>query len=804
MFFPRPTEPRVLKSRIRLLAASLICLSVLVSCTKSTSTSNTQPRSKTDESAPQTLPKSASAPHVMSPALARLSNRLKRITLETTALPGFTYGSVPRESASYVADEQDPEKVREVTFCAMVDWCDDGCICGPGKSPANDEDLLLLLPFAASLTSLDVRGTNITDAGLETIAQLPRLETLKLGITAINGSGLSHLKSLTRLKSLDLDQTDIPLEHWQSVSELKSLEYIELPSKAVNDDLLVPIGQLPLLKVLLLTNTPITDAGLAHLTSLKNLETLSLCFTKITDAGLSHLRELSQLQHLDLTGTNIQGSGLVHLAQATPPLTLELRAINMDDDGLKALKDVRQLVSLDVRSTHIRGPGLIHLKHCEQLKEIHLPPLTEDAIPAINEVKNWRQLNIQLVRPLHQSNDSAPPTEFLIEDMPELTQLSLETFVPIPRLTINNCPQLTKITFIQAEKPQVGSYRGSPQPLNLPATTIHLQDLPALAQLTLRGAIETIEGVETLPQLTRIACRGALNRQAISAINRCPELQALSLHVHEFHGSPLHAAELREMPLVEKATISLHTVESQWLVEFVSRMKSLQVLDLLSPRLTAIDLQPLSHCTHLQSLILHGIDDPGEPLVFINRLPNLEWCSIFCSPQVGRIRLTPETPLRRLIFQHGRLGKLEVRGAPRLQAIHLGREAKGNRADINSFPNLNLEELTITNAPQLKLLMVDAYHAKTPLRQVTIAETPKLTRLFLRGSPARVPRDSVSRRQGARTHFITDGTFPDLSERRLHLLQTDQNSLDRLNAAPLLRGGAISDVFVNNEDDPAR
>lgn len=74
--------------------------------------------------------------------------------------------------------------------------CNDGCVNGPANTPAKDDDLLLLRPFPGTLKTLDLQHTEITDAGLQTVAELTAPESLNLAGTAIRGSGLVHLSTL--------------------------------------------------------------------------------------------------------------------------------------------------------------------------------------------------------------------------------------------------------------------------------------------------------------------------------------------------------------------------------------------------------------------------------------------------------------------------------------------------------------------------------------------------------------------------------------------------------------------------------
>ena len=96
--------------------------------------------------------------------------------------------------------------------------------------------------FFINVTKLDLRQTEVGDAGLAHLNALADLESLTLGERA-GDVGLEHLKGL------------------------------------------------PLLHTLNLRATRVTDAGLVHLQALPHLRSLDLRDTRVTDAGLQELRK---------------------------------------------------------------------------------------------------------------------------------------------------------------------------------------------------------------------------------------------------------------------------------------------------------------------------------------------------------------------------------------------------------------------------------------------------------------------------------------------------------------------------------
>jgi hypothetical protein len=121
-----------------------------------------------------------------------------------------------------------------------------------------------------TVTSVVFPSQSTTDAELERLQGLSRLQSLWLSGTNVTDAGLAHLRGLSQLQDLRLDKTRI------------------------------------------------TDAGLLNLRKLNNLQSLWLHNTNVTDAGLLYLEGLTQLQSLWLHKTEVTDQGVKKLQQALP------------------------------------------------------------------------------------------------------------------------------------------------------------------------------------------------------------------------------------------------------------------------------------------------------------------------------------------------------------------------------------------------------------------------------------------------------------------------------------------------------
>lgn len=179
------------------------------------------------------------------------------------------------------------------------------------------------------IVSLDLWGSQITDAGLAHLASLTELQTLYLTGTRITDAGLAHFTSLTELQTLYLNRckqvTDAGLAHFINLTELRTIS--------------------------LSTCMQITNFGLVHLANLTELQTLLLNFCEqITDAGLAHLANLTELQDLELGGTRITDAGLAHLEACTKLEALYTSGTQVTEAGRKRLfRAIRRKTGREIR-----------------------------------------------------------------------------------------------------------------------------------------------------------------------------------------------------------------------------------------------------------------------------------------------------------------------------------------------------------------------------------------------------------------------------------------------------------------------
>ena len=114
--------------------------------------------------------------------------------------------------------------------------------------------------------SITLAAGNCNDAALQYVAEFPSVEGLNLRDTEVGDAGLACLRPLANLRRLVLAHT------------------------RVTDEGLAEVARLPQIELLDLEGTRVTNAGLERLHALKGLRRLDLTATRVTDSGVERLR----------------------------------------------------------------------------------------------------------------------------------------------------------------------------------------------------------------------------------------------------------------------------------------------------------------------------------------------------------------------------------------------------------------------------------------------------------------------------------------------------------------------------------
>ncbi|MBK5294357.1 MAG: hypothetical protein JJE04_22085 [Acidobacteriia bacterium] len=221
------------------------------------------------------------------------------------------------------------------------------------------------LPYLATLTaleSLDLSQTMLGDGGLESLPALSQLEDLNLGGSRISGINLHFLKLLPKLRRLRFQGiqrrnggvcwtatiTDLDLD---TIALLPNLEELDLGIGLSLGRNGKPSGRG---NCRLTGGIQITDFGLAKLAKLKKLRRLDVSGSRVTSAGLQVLRSLPQLERLSLWNCRGLDDSAAAALESIPNLAnLDLSDTPLGDAALERLQALPRLESLYLTNTKV-------------------------------------------------------------------------------------------------------------------------------------------------------------------------------------------------------------------------------------------------------------------------------------------------------------------------------------------------------------------------------------------------------------------------------------------------------------------
>lgn len=402
------------------------------------------------------------------------------------------------------------------------------------RCPVTDEHMPLLANLQ-ELRTLNLRGTTkngpgITDAGLESLAELRNLRVLELSANfAITNSGLKSLQNLTKLEDLNLSGTRISNAGLEYLKNLRSLRHLHLNYAFTHRETGERIGctqeGLPALwglPIEELHGVDVNRKGLRYLAGLTHLKSLPGVFIQPADSDLVHLKNLTRLESLSVglsdgwsdtsrleTLAAMQGLKALEvsgepaadgefdarsLAALVKLSALErLRLGRISDVGIEHLPESPQVRLLDLSVSEIKGPGLAYLaEKFPQLEALSLDPttLTMSGLEQLPTLTHLRMLHLDGI-PFRGEGLShlCPQAEFkqalkeqlrddtlsILQKTPHLQEISLKRM---------NLTDAALAHLVHTPALQVLNVQGTNM---TDAALVHLRQLPELRDLMIEG-----------------------------------------------------------------------------------------------------------------------------------------------------------------------------------------------------------------------------------------------------------------------------------------------------------------------------
>lgn len=246
-----------------------------------------------------------------------------------------------------------------------------------GRCINRGDTVLQALRHHPSLRSLNVKECGVTDSGVQSLRELPKLKHLALHYERrLSDAALDVIPLLTELRSLSLT-SNVPAGHgWAGfspgalarLSALNNLEVLSLEGH----DFSVDILPLPQLRSLTLSGVTVDDRIGPLLARCENLRHISFEFTQIGNATLEEIAGMKQLRSIAIRGGNVTDAGLQHLA-ALPQLdSVNLKRLAITNEGIAHLAQIKTLTRIDLESPTVDAGGLSLLKDLPHLRTLWL------------------------------------------------------------------------------------------------------------------------------------------------------------------------------------------------------------------------------------------------------------------------------------------------------------------------------------------------------------------------------------------------------------------------------------------------
>jgi Leucine-rich repeat (LRR) protein len=157
--------------------------------------------------------------------------------------------------------------------------------------PAIDDRSLAIVGRMKNLVGLGIEGGNLSDAGLGKLASLG-LEDLALHNCAqVTDRGLDVLANYGSLRQLTLQGVAAKGAAIQKLPHPERLTSLSLAQSGVTDAELAGIARLTHLETLNLSQTAVSDKAIAVLSKLASLKRLTIAQTRVSDEGAERLRK---------------------------------------------------------------------------------------------------------------------------------------------------------------------------------------------------------------------------------------------------------------------------------------------------------------------------------------------------------------------------------------------------------------------------------------------------------------------------------------------------------------------------------
>jgi hypothetical protein len=437
--------------------------------------------------------------------------------------------------------------------------------------------------------------TDLTDAGLKHVGQLPTLRWLRIRTGKIYGPGLAELANLPHLERLCIwgisPISDRHIKYIESLTQLKSLTLWGIANN-LTDASLASIGKLTNLEELhfIRSGQRLTSKGLAQLKQLKHLRKLDLGIMHISDARyLMALPQLEFVKPVDLTVENMKALGGLHNLKSlgvflpSPPNgsiddplaashlgtlgTLEELSFCgsaagrfVSDEEVACLESLGRLKKLHVSSNHLTDRSLASISKLDQLESLDFSVfggagVTKSGLKQLSGLTNLHTLDVKVHPAVKNSTDG------VTLDFSALTKLNTLTLsgLSLQDAELESLADLHHLEWLVLEG--VFTEEG----------LWHLRNLPTVKLLDIKGiSCTTGDRLANLGDVAKFGdmkLRGRITDAALRRLTGFPSLWSLTVETNE----PIWPATIARLKQALPMTTYIHIEKPQRTIQPATR-----------------------------------------------------------------------------------------------------------------------------------------------------------------------------------------------------------------------------------------
>ena len=263
------------------------------------------------------------------------------------------------------------------------------------RSWVNDFQMQEMLVFP-KLQRLTVEGPSITDQLAPSIAKLPELTTLAMRNTLISDAGIAQLAELNTLKIIDLRLSPLVTDQSARVlASIPTLRAVRISGVNITDAGIQQLLKLPQLTELDVRNCRgVTSDSIASLADKKSLRVLKIGGGTIDDSVLELVAGMKQLANLSLDNCNISDEGVEKLSQLKLKDLTIYQAPGVTDSGLSILSSFNELKSLTLRDISANCGAIGSLPHPEKIRTLNVAQskITDEQVQAFAKLTGIEKL----------------------------------------------------------------------------------------------------------------------------------------------------------------------------------------------------------------------------------------------------------------------------------------------------------------------------------------------------------------------------------------------------------------------------